>query len=129
MQIIVSLLENQKLEASFDGHTVPSDQPVINKGEGSAPSPFDYFLASTAFCAGYFVKAYCVSRNISTEGVRIVQNTTHADDNKYKYIFDIKVEVPASFSEKDREGILRSVNGCSVKKTIQLMPEFKVEVV
>lgn len=129
MQIIVSLLENQKLVASFDGYNVPCDQPVSNKGEATAPSPFDYFLASTAFCAGYFVKAYCVSRNISTEGIKIIQSATHADDNKYKYTFDIKVQVPESFSQKDREGILRSVNGCSVKKAIQQLPEFNVEVV
>ena len=129
MEITISLLENQKLEAHFDNHTVLCDQPVNNKGEDSAPSPFDYFLASTALCAGYFVKAYCSSRNISMEGIKIIQNNTKDSENKYKYTFDIKVFVPENFSKKDREGILRSVEGCSVKKAIQQIPEFNVEVV
>lgn len=129
MQITISLLENQKLEAHFDNHTILCDQPINNKGEDSAPSPFDYFLASTALCAGFFVKAYCSSRNISTEGIKIVQNNIKDSENKYKYTFDIKVFVPESFSIKDREGILRSVEGCSVKKAIQQIPEFNVEVV
>ena len=129
MQITVSLLENQKLEAQFEGYKVPCDQPIANKGDATAPSPFDYFLASTALCAAYFVKAYCVSRGISTNGIQIVQDNTKDTDNKYKYSFDIKVIVPAEFSEKEREGILRSVNGCSVKKAIQQMPDFNAVVV
>jgi ribosomal protein S12 methylthiotransferase accessory factor len=84
-------------------------------------------LASTALCAGYFVKAYCDSRKIPTEGVKISQTNTRTDpDNKYKHTFEITVQVPESFSQKDREGILRSVEGCSVKKAIQQIPEFKV---
>ncbi|WP_374987896.1 MotA/TolQ/ExbB proton channel family protein [Pseudomonas aeruginosa] len=33
------------------------------KGDGSAPGPFDYFLASSALCAAYFVKLYCQTRS------------------------------------------------------------------
>ncbi|MDD4976138.1 MAG: OsmC family protein [Bacteriovorax sp.] len=128
MQISISLLENQKLEAHFDGYSIACDQPVSNKGDGSAPGPFDYFLASTALCAGYYVKAYCSSRNISTDGIKIIQNNTKDPENKYKYTFDIKVEVPVEFSQKDRDGILRSIQGCTVKKAIQQMPDFNVEV-
>lgn len=128
MHISISLLENQKLEAHFDGYSVPCDQPESNKGDGTAPSPFDYFLASTALCAGYYVKAYCSSRNIPTDGINITQVNTKDPDNKYKHNFEIKVEVPAHFSPKDRDGILRAVEGCTVKKAIQQIPDFKVEV-
>lgn len=128
MKITVSMHDNLKLKASFDEYVIHCDQPVSNKGDGSAPSPFDYFLASTALCAGYFVKAYCASRNISAEGIEIIQNNTKDPEIKYKQTFDIKVVVPEHFSEKDREGILRSVQGCTVKKAIELIPEFKVEV-
>lgn len=34
------------VEADLDGHTVRTDQPVAIGGGGSAPSPFDLFLAS-----------------------------------------------------------------------------------
>ncbi|MGE8149491.1 LysR family transcriptional regulator, partial [Pseudomonas frederiksbergensis] len=36
-------------------YTVGPDQPIRYKGDGSAPGPFDYFLASSALCAAYFV--------------------------------------------------------------------------
>lgn len=128
MEINVSYLGKQRINANFDGFNIVADQPVSNGGENTGPSPFDYFLASTALCAGYFVKAYCDARNLSVEGIKINQVNTKDTDNKYKQTFNIKVELPAGFSDKDREGILRAIEGCSVKKAIQQMPEFKVTV-
>ena len=56
MEIKVNFLDNLRLEAKFDDFTVIADQPIRYKGDGSAPGPFDYFLASSALCAAYFVK-------------------------------------------------------------------------
>ena len=64
MEINVNFLENLRLEAKFDDFTVITDQPIRYKGDGSAPSPFDYFLASSALCAAYFVRVYCLARDI-----------------------------------------------------------------
>lgn len=74
MEIKVNFLDNLRLEAKFDDFSVIADQPIRYKGDGSAPSPFDYFLASSALCAAYFVKVYCVARDIPTEGIRLSQN-------------------------------------------------------
>jgi len=65
MEIKVNFLDNVKVEAKFDDFTVIADQPIRYKGDGSAPGPFDYFLASSAMCAAYFVKVYCNSRDIN----------------------------------------------------------------
>ena len=48
MEIKVNYLDNLRLESKFDDFTVISDQPIRYKGDGSAPGPFDYFLASSA---------------------------------------------------------------------------------
>ena len=74
MEIKVNFLDKLRLEAKFDDFTVVADQPIRYKGDGSAPGPFDYFLASSVLCAAYFVKLYCVTRNISTENIRLSQN-------------------------------------------------------
>ena len=37
------------------------------------------------------------------------------------------MELPADISEKDRQGILRSIDRCTVKKVIQTGPEFVIE--
>lgn len=129
MEIKVNFLDNLRLEAKFDDFSVIADQPIRYKGDGSAPSPFDYFLASSALCAAYFIKVYCKSRDISTEGIRLSQNNIVDPEDRYNQVFQIQVEIPERISEKDRAGILRSVNRCTVKKVVQTGPEFKIETV
>ncbi|MFY0658784.1 MAG: OsmC domain/YcaO domain-containing protein [Neptunomonas phycophila] len=129
MEINVNFLDNLRLEAKFDDFTVIADQPIRYKGDGSAPSPFDYFLASSALCAAYFVKVYCAARDISTEGIRLSQNNIVDPENRYNQIFQIQVELPESISEKDKTGILRSIERCTVKKVVQEGPEFAIETV
>ena len=127
MEIKVNFLDNLRLEAKFDDFTVIADQPIRYKGDCSAPGPFDYFLASSALCAAYFVKLYCQTRNIPTENIRLSQNNIVDPENRYNQIFKIQVELPADISDKDRQGILRSIDRCTVKKVVQAGPEFVIE--
>lgn len=127
MEITVNFLDNLRLEAKFDDFTITTDQPIRYKGNGTAPSPFDYFLASSALCAAYFVKVYCLARDIPTDDIRVSQNNIIDPENRYKQTFQIQVELPSSISERDRLGILRSADRCTVKKVIQQSPEFKID--
>ena len=127
MEIKVNFLDKLRLEAKFDDFTVIADQPIRYKGDGSAPGPFDYFLASSALCAAYFVKLYCNTRDIPTDNIRLSQNNIVDPENRYKQIFKIQVELPPDISDKDRQGILRSIERCTVKKVVQEGPEFVIE--
>ena len=129
MEIKVNFLDNLRLEAKFDDFTVVADQPIRYKGDGSAPGPFDYFLASSALCAAYFVKLYCQARDIPTENIRLSQNNIVDPEDRYKQIFKIQVELPSDISDKDRQGILRSIDRCTVKRVVQTGPEFVIDIV
>ncbi len=127
MEIKVNFLDKLRLEAKFDDFTVIADQPVRYKGDGSAPGPFDYFLASSALCAAYFIKLYCDTRNIPTENIRLSQNNIVDPENRYQQTFKIQVELPPDISEVNRRGILASIERCTVKKVVQTGPEFVIE--
>ncbi len=127
MEIKVHFLDKLRLEAKFDDFSVIADQPIRYKGDGTAPGPFDYFLASSALCAAYFVKLYCDTRHTPTEQIRLSQNNIVDPENRYRQIFKIQVELPPDISAKDRQGILRSIDRCTVKKVVQASPEFVIE--
>ncbi|MDO6823843.1 OsmC domain/YcaO domain-containing protein [Marinobacter sp. 1_MG-2023] len=129
MEINVNYLDNLRVEAKFDDFSVIADQPIRYKGDGSAPGPFDYFLASSALCAAYFVKVYCLARDIPTDNIRLSQNNIVDPENRYKQIFKIQVELPEDLSEKHRQGIVRSIDRCTVKKVVQTGPDFQIELV
>lgn len=129
MQVNVRYLDNLRLEASFDDYTVMTDQPVRYKGDGTAPSPFDYFLASSALCAAYFVKLYCQARDIPTDDIKVIQNNLVDPDNRYHQDFVLQIELPKGISEKDKQGILSAMDRCTVKRVIQNGPKFVIEAV
>lgn len=129
MQVKVSFLDNLRLQANFDDFSIVTDQPIRYKGDGTAPGPFDYFLASSALCAAYFVKVYCKARDIPTEDIRITQDNIVDPENRYQQIFKIRAEIPESISAKDRAGIIRSMDRCTVKRVIQNRPDFEIDTI
>jgi len=76
----------------------------------------------------YFVKVYCVARDISTENIHLSQNNIVDPENRYNQIIKIQVELPEDLSDKDRQGILCYIERCTVKK-VQTGPEFQIETV
>jgi putative redox protein len=126
MKIEVSFEGNKKVNAHFNGFTVKTDQSVKQGGDATAPTPFDYFLASIATCAGIYVKMFCDQRNIPTVGINIVQEAIW--DELTKMVSDVKIEiqVPVGFPDKYKEALVGVANLCAVKKHIATPPLFDV---
>ena len=127
MEINVSFPGGKRVDASFNGHVVKTDQSKEAGGDGSAPEPFSYFLASMGTCAGIFVLGFCQARNIPTEGIKVTE-TVEWDKAAHRLAkVTIDIQVPPSFPEKYREPVRRAAESCSVKKAIFDPPEFVVE--
>lgn len=116
MSITVSFPGGVKVNAHLDGFTVLTDQPVKAGGEGSAPAPFALFLASLATCAGYYVKAFCASRQIPMEGVTLSMDTEYNPAEKMIGKIIIRIHVPADFPEKYDTAVVNAASICAVKK-------------
>ncbi|MCX6269714.1 MAG: OsmC family protein [Bacteroidetes bacterium] len=117
---------NKKVIANLSGHLIPTDQPVRVGGEGTAPSPFDLFLASLGTCAGIYIKSFCDNRKIPTDEIRILQ---HMDFNPHtgllsKVVLDIKL--PVDFPEKYKAAVIKAADQCKVKLTLMHPPDFEV---
>ena len=108
MKITTKYLENLRIQAAFDDFKIIADQPIRYKGDGSAPGPFDYFLASSVMCAAYFVKVYCNARNIATDDIEITQDNIVDPENRYKQNFHLKIKFPPGISEKDKKYLRRT---------------------
>jgi putative redox protein len=127
MQIDVTFPGGKRVDASFNGFVVKTDQARENGGDGSAPEPFSYFLASIGTCAGIFVLGFCQARNIPTEGIKVTE-TIEWDEAAHRLgKVRIDIQVPPGFPEKYREPVRRAAETCSVKKAILNPPEFVVE--
>ncbi len=130
MKIEVNLLEGQQLQASFGDHNVISDQSIAAGGKAEHPEPFDYFLASMPLCAAFYMRKFCQQRDISTDGLKVVQSNENVSDNdNYKKKVTLAVTLPKDFPKKYNKAILAAAKTCTVKKVIQAMPEFEISIV
>ncbi len=128
MRMEVEFPGNKKVQANFKDFSVLTDQPVRYGGDGEAPEPFQFFLASLLTCAGFYVLAFCNKRNISMDGIKIIQEAIAGPVKGQLGTIKLDIIVPSSFPEKYRNALIGAVNACTVKRTILNPPEFEVVV-
>lgn len=126
MEMQIYFEGNKKVNASFNGNIIKTDQPIQGGGEGSAPAPFDLFLASIGTCAGIYVKGFCDQRGISTENIKIIQKMNFNSATRLIDKIDLEIQLPNDFPEKYKEAVISSANLCAVKRHMQQAPEFDV---
>jgi putative redox protein len=129
MEMKITFPGGKKVNAEMNGIIIPTDQPLEDGGEGSAPSPFSYFLASLGTCAGIYVLSFCQVRDIATEGMSLNQKmefaTTEDGKNRLARVV-IEITLPPGFPEKYRNAIIKTAELCAVKKAIMDPPEFVI---
>jgi ribosomal protein S12 methylthiotransferase accessory factor len=117
----------KKIDVQVGPHLVKTDQPVQGGGEGSAPTPFDTFLASFGACAGIYVVGFCQARGIPTEGITLVQRNEYDAAAHRLARIRLELTLPPSFPEKYRDAVRRAAESCAVKKALADPPEVVVE--
>ncbi len=113
----------KKVEVQHRGSTIRTDQPQAKGGAGSAPGPFDLFLASIGACAGYYVLAFCQKRDIPTDGLELTMDVVRGEERSTVDRIDIAVHLPESFPERYVDACLRSAEQCTVKRHLERPPE------
>lgn len=123
--IRVTFPGGKRLQAELGAHTVFTDQPEKSGGEDTAPTPSDLFFTSLVTCAAYYVLAFCAKREIPTEEMALTATLT--TDKKTHMVTAVRYELtlPPAFPEKYRGAIVRSMEGCYVKKHLETPPSFE----
>lgn len=129
MEIPVTFAGGRVVEAVVGDHVVRTDQPVSSGGGGTAPSPFDLFLASIATCAGFYVLDFCLKREISVDGVGLLMKTSRDPESRMIERVVLEIRLPATFPDKYQQAVMRAAELCSVKKHLQKGPQFETVVV
>jgi len=119
----------KRVYADYGGFTIETDQPARGGGDGSAPAPFDLFLASIGTCAGIYALGFMQQRGIDPEGSKIAMRTHFDQAAGLISKIDLELELPAGFPEKYRTAVVNAMNLCTVKKHLHQPPEFEITTV
>ena len=122
MDMDVYFAGGKRVNASYLGFTVPTDQAKKEDGNESAPTPFSLFFASMATCAGIYVLRFCQERKIPTENIRLTLHTEADEKKKMITKVEITIIVPPDFPDKYKQAVIRAADLCTVKKHLQDPP-------
>lgn len=124
MSIKITFPGNKKVDALINGYTIHTDQRISDGGDGTAPAPFELFLASIGTCAGIYVLGFCESRGISTEGIEIEQRPIYDPILRRITKIELEIKVPEGFPERYKDALINVANLCAVKKALENPPTF-----
>jgi len=117
----------KRVDAAYNGFVIHTDQPLRAGGEGSAPTPFNLFLASIGTCAGIYVLGFCQQRGIPADDIRIRQSMEVNPTTRMVERINLDIDLPAEFPERYAPALIRSAQLCAVKKHLEQPPEFLVQ--
>jgi ribosomal protein S12 methylthiotransferase accessory factor len=126
--IKVTFPGGKRVDAEYKDFLIKTDQPVYAGGEGTAPQPFDLFLASIATCVGYYVLAFCQNRDIRLDQASVLMRMSRDAQTKMIDKINIEIELPSEFPAKYSHAIIKSVDKCAVKNHMVDPPDFEYEV-
>ena len=119
----------KRVHADYNGFTIQTDQPARGGGDGSAPAPFDLFLASIGTCAGIYALGFMQQRGIDAEGSKLIMRTRYNTELGLIDEIDLELKTPPGFPEKYRDAIINAMDLCAVKKHLAQPPAFAVTTV
>jgi putative redox protein len=129
MQMRVHFPGGKKVFADYNGFTIETDQPAMGGGDGTAPAPFDLFLASIGTCAGVYILGFCQQRGLPAEGIELSQSLDFDPHSRLISNINIDIKVPADFPEKYHDALIKSAELCAVKRHLDNPPSFRVQTV
>jgi len=128
MDMHIHFLGGKRVAAEYKGFTIATDQPVKAGGGGSAPAPFDLFLASMGTCAAFYVVDFCDARGIPSQGIQLLQRWERDPDTKLITHIEQEIQLPEGFPSKYEKALVRAASLCTVKKHMENPPTFDIHI-
>ncbi len=126
MEMNVYFPGGKRVNSTYKGFTIETDQAKSEGGDESAPEPYDLFLSSIGTCAGIYVVYFCHERGIDTSDIKIKLQFERNEEKHLTEAIHIHIDLPPDFPPKYKTAVIKTAGLCTVKRNILNPPEFTV---
>ncbi|MFH1985173.1 MAG: OsmC family protein [Pseudomonadota bacterium] len=126
MEMVIDFPGGKRVNSTYKGFTVKTDQPVNEGGDNSAPEPYDLFLSSIGTCAGVYIVYFCESRGIPADDITMALRFERNEQSHLMEKILIDIRLPPDFPDKYRKAVIRAAEMCTVKRNLMNPPEILV---
>jgi uncharacterized OsmC-like protein len=123
-KIEVGFPGGKRVDARIGEFILQTDQSPEEGGGGTAPEPFQLFLASIATCAGIYALEFCQARELSSEGMALTMSYEWDEKKHAIETMHIELKLPPGFPDQYKKAVVRAMDLCTVKRHIIHPPEF-----
>jgi putative redox protein len=115
-----------KFDINIRGHVVRVDQPVKDRGEDTAPTPTELFIASLASCVAFYARRYLARHDLPTDGLAVEATFDMGSKPARVVGIDLSLIVPEGVPSDRLDALLAVATHCTVHNTLASEPEVSI---
>jgi putative redox protein len=115
-----------KFDINVRGHVVRVDQPVKDRGEDTAPTPTELFIASLASCVAFYARRYLARHDLPTDGLAVEAAFNMGSKPARVAGIDMRLIVPEGVPADRLDALLAVATHCTVHNTLTSEPDVSI---
>ena len=126
MGLSVRYLGGKKFEVECRSHKITVDQPKSSNGTDQGVDSVELFNAAVASCAAFYGMTFLSRRIKDLKGLEVESSWSFAENPHRVGEISLTVKLPRMISESERKGLLKSVEHCTIKNTLEHPPNILI---
>ena len=115
-----------KFDINVRGHVVRVDQPAKDRGEDTAPTPTELFIASLASCVAFYARRYLARHDLPTDGLAVEATFDMGSKPARVAWIDMRLIVPEGVPAERLDALLAVATHCTVHNTLTSEPDVSI---
>jgi uncharacterized OsmC-like protein len=128
MEVRIQHGKDKQSEAFARFHRVVCDQPFNEGGGDTGMTPPELMLSALGCCAMHYATEYLRARNLAFDSTELRISATKGGQPARLTEIEIEVDAPA-LSVRARDGLMRAIDACLLKRTLADPPKLKVTLI
>ena len=110
------------------GHSVLTDQAVVDGGRDAAATPTELLIASLASCVAFYAGRYLLRHGLDQTGLAVTAEFAMAADRPGRVsAVRLQITVPAGLPPQRTDALLAVASHCTVHNTLRQQPDVSIE--
>jgi len=115
-----------KFDINVRGHVVRVDQLVKDRGEDTAPTPTELFIASLASCVAFYARRYLARHDLPTDGLAVEATFNMGSKPARVAGIAMRLIVPEGVPAERLDALLAVATHCTVHNTLTSEPDVSI---
>jgi len=118
---------DDRFDIAIGHHLVHVDQPLVDGGGDTGPTPTELFVAGLASCVAHYARRYLHRHGLPTDGLAVTATFAWATDRPARLsTVDLDIAIPAGVPADRHDALLAVASHCTVHNSLEHPPLVRI---